>query len=145
MGDHIEAKDHAVVQLELARGMRGVGKSTIDDEFDALRAVGVAALAGGLALGRNEESDDPETVATWLAESLTNFEELAKVAETHANSLVAARAWRDVMKVHRALRNDLQSLHAYSARLLLCLTGIVWCSRNAIMIPACYCLEAQHA
>jgi len=114
-----EAKVHAAAQLELVRTMRGVNKATLIEEYDAIRAVGVAALTSGLALGRDEDTDDPEKVAEEMKVALLHFEELAKLAETHNNSLVTARAWRDVMKVHRALRNDLQSLNAAEKHLEL--------------------------
>ena len=119
MGSHKEAKEHAGAQLELVRSMRGSNKATLAEEYDAIRAVGVASLTVGLALGRDEDTDDPEKVAEEMLVALTHFEELAKLAETHSNSLVTARAWRDVMKVHRALRNDLQSLNAAEKHLEL--------------------------
>jgi hypothetical protein len=56
--------------------------------------------AGGVALGKKEETDDPEKVAELLSEALETFQELATLAEARGNSLVAARAGDSPLSVH---------------------------------------------
>lgn len=84
----------------------------------ALRILGVTHLAAGLRKmdSPDEEGDlensRMEDSSAKLSKSLEYFEELITSAKEKNEVLTMAQAYRDVMKVHQVLGNDLQALEA---------------------------------
>ena len=125
-GDVVGARDHAEKQLACARDLDNPKAECV-----ALRTLGAACLASGLAGDKDDgDADIPfafragtesitNTPAQHIADALKHFVELAAKAEEAGLDVLAAHAWRDVMKVHKLLRNQLQALEAAEKHLTL--------------------------
>eukprot|EP00039_Didymoeca_costata_P012703 m.184273 g.184273 ORF g.184273 m.184273 type:complete len:491 (+) comp15557_c1_seq4:73-1545(+) len=105
--DQEGALDHANQQYELAKKL-----SNQKHEMAALRSLGVASLLAGMKLGHVDDSESVEKSAKMLGKGLESFQKLAKLCEELEDFLGAAHAWKDVLRMHKALRNEVLAFEA---------------------------------